>query len=74
MFGYPLDSAEAFRHWVSTDAIGLAGRCGAPALLDDVFPPLLGIGCWQTVLLIDGKVGLGVDPRRIPAGAAAAAV
>ena len=30
---------------------------GAPRC---VFQPLLGIGCWQTVLLIDGKVGLGV--------------
>jgi hypothetical protein len=54
----------------SAKAIRLAGRCGAPALLGDVFQPLLGIGCWQTVLLIDGKVGLGVDPRRILARAA----
>jgi hypothetical protein len=44
----------------SANAIRLAGRCGAPALPGDVFQPLLGIGCWQTVLLIDGKVGLGV--------------
>jgi len=49
----------------SANAIRLAGRCGAPALLGDVFQPLLGIGCWQTVLLIDGKIGLGVDPGRI---------
>ena len=44
----------------SAKAIRLAGRCGAPALLGDVFQVLLGIGCWQTVLLIDGKAGLGV--------------
>jgi SAM-dependent methyltransferase len=49
----------------SATAIRLAGRCGAPALLGDVFQPLPGIGCWQTVLLIDGNVGLGGDPRRI---------
>lgn len=49
----------------STTAIRLAGRSGAPALLGDVFQPLPGIGCWQTVLLIDGNVGLGGDPRRI---------
>jgi hypothetical protein len=54
----------------SANAIRLAGRCGAPALLGDVFQPLLGIGCWQTLLLIDGKAGLGVDPRRIVARAA----
>jgi len=49
----------------SATAIRLAGRCGAPALLGDVFAPLPGIGCWQTVLLIDGNVGLGGDPLRI---------
>lgn len=49
----------------SATAIRLAGRCGAPALLGDVFQPLPGMGCWQTVLLIDGNVGLGGDPRRI---------
>jgi hypothetical protein len=38
---------------------------GAPALLGDVFDPLPGMGCWQTVLLVDGNVGLGGDPRRI---------
>ncbi len=49
----------------SAMAIRLAGRCGAPALLGDVFEPLPGMGCWQTVLLVDGNVGLGGDPRRI---------
>ncbi len=49
----------------SATAIRLAGRCGAPALLSDVFKPLPGIGCWQTVLLVDGNVGLGGDPLRI---------
>ena len=46
-------------------AVRLAGRGGAPALLGDVFAPLPGMGQWQTVLLVDGNVGLGGDPRRI---------
>ena len=54
----------------STTAIRLAGRGGAPALLGDVFDPLPGTGRWQTVLLVDGNVGLGGDPRRILARAA----
>lgn len=49
----------------SVTAIKLAGRGGAPALLGDVFEPLPGTGRWQTVLLVDGNVGLGGDPRRI---------
>ncbi|MCV7028114.1 class I SAM-dependent methyltransferase [Mycobacterium sherrisii] len=49
----------------SAAAIRLAGRGGAPALLCDVFEPLPGMGRWQTVLLVDGNVGLGGDPRRI---------
>jgi SAM-dependent methyltransferase len=49
----------------SAVAIRLAGRGGAPALLGDVFEPLPGMGSWQTVLLVDGNVGLGGDPRRI---------
>ena len=49
----------------SATAIRLAGRGGAPALLGDVFEPLPGTGLWQTVLLVDGNVGLGGDPRRI---------
>jgi SAM-dependent methyltransferase len=49
----------------SATAIRLAGRGGAPALLGDVFQPLPGTGLWQTVLLVDGNVGLGGDPVRI---------
>lgn len=49
----------------SAAAIRLAGRGGAPALLGNVFEPLPGMGRWQTVLLVDGNVGLGGDPRRI---------
>jgi SAM-dependent methyltransferase len=49
----------------SAAAIRLAGRVGAPALLGDVFEPLPGMGHWQTVLLVDGNIGLGGDPLRI---------
>jgi SAM-dependent methyltransferase len=49
----------------SAAAIRLAGRGGAPALLSDVFEPLPWMGRWQTVLLVDGNVGLGGDPGRI---------
>ena len=54
----------------SATAIRLAGRGGAPALLGDVFEPLPGMGRWQTVLLVDGNVGLGGDPLRILSRAA----
>jgi SAM-dependent methyltransferase len=49
----------------SATAIQLAGRFGAPALLCDVFEALPGMGSWQTVLLVDGNIGLGGDPLRI---------
>ncbi|OBG76171.1 methyltransferase type 12 [Mycobacterium sp. E2462] len=49
----------------SATAIALAGRGGAPVLLSDVFDPLPAMGFWQTVLLVDGNVGLGGDPARI---------
>lgn len=54
----------------SMTAVRLACRGGAPALLGDVFDPLPGVGCWQTVLLVDGNVGLGGDPLRIMGRAA----
>src|ERR1700751_4734714 len=49
----------------SATAIRLAGRGGAPALLGDGLEPLPGVGRWRTVLLVDGNVGLGGDPRRV---------
>jgi SAM-dependent methyltransferase len=49
----------------SATAVALARRSGAPALRRDVFDPLPGIGRWHNVLLADGNVGLGGDPRRI---------
>ena len=49
----------------SAIAVELARRSGAPALRRDVFGHLPGIGRWETVLLADGNVGLGGDPRRM---------
>ena len=54
----------------SATAVNLARRTGAPALHRDVFEPLPGTGRWHTVLLADGNVGLGGDPKRILARAA----
>jgi len=44
--------------------------CGADEEFDDAVVtmcngPTIELGCWQTVLLIDGNVGLGGDPQRI---------
>jgi SAM-dependent methyltransferase len=50
---------------LSATAVGIARRSGAPALRRDVFDRLPGTGRWQTVLLADGNVGLGGDPRRV---------
>ena len=49
----------------SPTAIRLAWRRGAPALLGDVFGPIPGAGYWHTVLVADGSIGLGGDPRRL---------
>lgn len=50
---------------LSATAVELARNSGAPALHRDVFAELPAMGRWQTVLLADGNVGLGGDPRRI---------
>ena len=49
----------------SATAVELARRNGALALRRDVFASLPGTGCWSTVLLADGNVGLGGDPLRV---------
>ncbi len=48
----------------SATAVGLARRIGAPVLRRDLFASLPGAGRWQTVLLADGNVGIGGEPRR----------
>ncbi|MEU8470470.1 class I SAM-dependent methyltransferase [Streptomyces sp. NPDC029006] len=48
---------------VSEAAVGHAVRLGGQALRRSVFEPLPGEGRWGTVLLMDGNVGIGGDPR-----------
>ncbi|WP_137147287.1 methyltransferase domain-containing protein [Mycolicibacterium sp. CR10] len=50
---------------LSATAVKLARSSGAPALRRDMFEPLPGTGRWQTVLLADGNIGVGGDPKRV---------
>lgn len=43
-------------------AVRLATARGADAVLGDVFSHGLEVGVWETVLLLDGNVGIGGDP------------
>jgi len=47
------------------EAVFQARARGVAALLRDVYEPLPGEGRWSTVLLADGNVGIGGDPRRL---------
>lgn len=50
---------------VSTVAVELTRRRGAPALCVDVFGRIPGEGRWHHVLLADGNVGIGGDPHAL---------
>ncbi|MEE1744948.1 methyltransferase domain-containing protein [Streptomyces sp. JV184] len=50
---------------VSEAAVARTLRLGGSALHRSVFEPLPGEGRWGTVLLIDGNIGIGGDPRRL---------
>ena len=50
---------------VSAAAVDRTVRLGGPALRRSVFEPLPGEGRWGTVLLMDGNVGIGGDPRAL---------
>lgn len=50
---------------VSEAAVTRTLRLGGSALHRSVFEPLPGEGRWGTVLLVDGNVGIGGDPRRL---------
>src|SRR3954451_599213 len=50
---------------IAATAVALTRHHGAPALLRSVFATLPGEGRWPTVLLMDGNVGIGGDPRRL---------
>jgi SAM-dependent methyltransferase len=50
---------------VSRAALALAKDRGATVLHRSVFRRLPGAGCWASVLLADGNVGIGGDPLRL---------
>ncbi|WP_393059148.1 class I SAM-dependent methyltransferase [Streptomyces sp. LN549] len=50
---------------VSEAAVARTLRLGGSALRRSVFEPLPGEGRWGTVLLLDGNIGIGGDPRRL---------
>ncbi|MEU8626117.1 class I SAM-dependent methyltransferase [Streptomyces sp. NPDC048669] len=50
---------------VSEAAVARTLRLGGSALHRSVFEPLPGEGRWGTVLLVDGNIGIGGDPRRL---------
>ncbi|MFK0153227.1 class I SAM-dependent methyltransferase [Streptomyces sp. NPDC090493] len=50
---------------VSAAAVDHTVRLGGQALRRSVFEPLPGEGRWGTVLLMDGNVGIGGDPRAL---------
>ena len=50
---------------VSLAAVEMTKRRGGPALHSDVFDRMPGVGRWHQVLLADGNIGIGGDPRRM---------
>ncbi|WP_457113083.1 class I SAM-dependent methyltransferase [Marmoricola sp. URHA0025 HA25] len=50
---------------VVPEAVRMTRRRRAPALLRDVFDTVPGEGRWSTVLLADGNIGIGGDPRAL---------
>jgi SAM-dependent methyltransferase len=50
---------------ISRAAVARARQAGALALHRSVFDPLPGKGRWATVLLADGNIGIGGQPRRL---------
>ncbi|MBN9619691.1 MAG: class I SAM-dependent methyltransferase [Actinobacteria bacterium] len=46
---------------IAAAAVELTARRGAPVLRRDVFDRVPGEGRWQTILLVDGNVGIGGD-------------
>jgi SAM-dependent methyltransferase len=50
---------------ISPSAVRLARRRGASALAQCLFDPVPGEGTWTHVLLADGNIGIGGDPRRL---------
>lgn len=50
---------------ISADAVALAAAGGTPILRRSVFERLPLEGHWSTVLLMDGNIGIGGDPRTL---------
>jgi SAM-dependent methyltransferase len=50
---------------IADTAVSLTRELGVPALLRSVFDPAPAEGRWPTVLLMDGNIGIGGDPRRL---------
>ncbi|MET9958286.1 methyltransferase domain-containing protein [Streptomyces sp. NPDC006326] len=50
---------------VSPEAVAHTVRLGGTALCRSVFAPLPAEGRWDTVLLIDGNIGIGGDPAAL---------
>ncbi len=50
---------------IADTAVALTRELGASALLRSVFDPAPAEGRWPTVLLMDGNIGIGGDPRRL---------
>jgi SAM-dependent methyltransferase len=50
---------------IAETAVSLTRSRGVPALLRNVFAQIPGEGRWPTVLLMDGNVGIGGDPREL---------
>ena len=50
---------------ISRAAVAQVLQAGAAALHRSVFDPLPGQGCWATVLLADGNIGIGGRPGRL---------
>ncbi len=50
---------------VSVAAVHLASSRGLPVILQSVFQPLPRDGRWASILLLDGNIGIGGDPRTL---------
>ena len=50
---------------ITPAAIAVARARGARVLERSVFDDLPGVGTWSTVLLLDGNIGIGGEPRRL---------
>jgi SAM-dependent methyltransferase len=50
---------------IAPHAVALTVAAGGPALCRDVFGRVPGTGIWTTLLLADGNIGIGGDPRAL---------